>query len=66
MTFPELNHRWLVPASEITMVFGIIALCQPWSDFLHRYGVVIILAGLIAFSVLTKLRAPTSRDEDPA
>ena len=31
------------------MILGIIALCQPWSMFLHSYGVAIILVGLITF-----------------
>jgi hypothetical protein len=66
MTFRELNHRRLIPLSELTMIFGIIALCQPWVEWLHRYGVTIILLGLIAFSVLTKLPAPAARDEDAA
>jgi hypothetical protein len=35
--------------AEVVMVFGIIALCQPWSLFLHRYGVTIILVGLLTF-----------------
>ena len=26
------------PARRWLMVFGIVALCQPWSLFLHRYG----------------------------
>jgi hypothetical protein len=34
---------------EIVMVLGIIALCQPWNLFLHRYGVTIILVGLVTF-----------------
>lgn len=35
--------------AEIVMVLGIIALCQPWNLFLHRYGVTIILIGLVTF-----------------
>ncbi len=35
--------------AEIVMVLGIIALCQPWNLFLHRYGVTIILVGLVTF-----------------
>ena len=35
--------------AEIVMVLGIIALCQPWSMFLHRYGVAIIIVGLLTF-----------------
>jgi len=38
------------------MVLGIIALCQPWVAFLHRYGVTITLAGLIGFSVFSKIK----------
>jgi hypothetical protein len=35
--------------AEIVMVLGIVALCQPWNLFLHRYGLTIILVGLITF-----------------
>ena len=35
--------------AEIVMVLGIIALCQPWNFFLHRYGLTIILVGLLTF-----------------
>ena len=35
--------------AEIVMVLGIVALCQPWNLFLHRYGVTIILIGLVTF-----------------
>lgn len=36
-------------AGEIVMVLGIVALCQPWNLFLHRYGLTIIIAGLLTF-----------------
>ncbi|MGE0499539.1 MAG: hypothetical protein AB7O76_01230 [Rhizobiaceae bacterium] len=35
--------------AEVVMVLGIVALCQPWNFFLHRYGVTIILIGLVTF-----------------
>ena len=35
--------------AEIVMVLGIIALCQPWNLFLHRYGLTIIIIGLLTF-----------------
>jgi len=35
--------------SEVVMVLGIIALCQPWNLFLHRYGLTIIIVGLVTF-----------------
>ena len=35
--------------AEIVMIAGIVALCQPWNLFLHRYGLTIIIVGLITF-----------------
>ena len=35
--------------AEIVMVLGIVALCQPWNFFLHRYGLTIIIVGLVTF-----------------
>jgi disulfide bond formation protein DsbB len=35
--------------AEIVMVLGIVALCQPWNFFLHRYGLTIIIVGLLTF-----------------
>jgi hypothetical protein len=66
MTFATLNHRFLTPAAQTLMVFGIVALCQPWVEVLHRYGVTLTLLGLIAFSVLIKLPSAAPRDEDAA
>jgi len=44
-----ISSAKLQRAAEIVMVLGIVALCQPWNLFLHRYGVTIILVGLITF-----------------
>lgn len=35
--------------AEVVMVLGIIALCQPWNFFLHRYGLTIVIVGLVTF-----------------
>ena len=56
MAFKELSARVLEPLSQWLMVLGIIALCQPWVEPLHRYSVVIILIGLIGFSVFSKIK----------
>jgi hypothetical protein len=56
MNFRELSARVLEPISMYTMIFGIVALCQPWIEVLHRYGVAITLIGLIAFSVFSKIK----------
>ncbi|WP_095199603.1 hypothetical protein [Mesorhizobium carmichaelinearum] len=55
MSFRAVNEKYLLPASQILMVLGIVALCQPWSLGLHSYGVTIILIGLIGFNVTSKI-----------
>ena len=62
MTFRELSARVLEPASMFLMIFGIVALCQPWIEVLHRYGVTITLVGLVGFSVFSKIR-PQPKEE---
>ena len=44
-----IRHATLQRTAEIVMVLGIVALCQPWNLFLHRYGVTIIIVGLVTF-----------------
>jgi hypothetical protein len=39
------------------MVGGIVALVQPWSLLLHRYGVTIILIGLVGFIVFSHVHS---------
>ncbi len=41
-----MRSSTLQRTAEIVMVLGIVALCQPWSLFLHRYGVTIVIVGL--------------------
>ncbi len=66
MSFREMNQRWIVPGAQAVMIFGIVALCQPWIEVLHRYGLTIIILGLLTFMVATKIPAPAARDEDAA
>ncbi|TPI29631.1 hypothetical protein FJW08_17325 [Mesorhizobium sp. B3-2-1] len=65
MSFRAINEKYLLPASQILMVLGIVALCQPWSLNLHSYGVTIILAGLIGFNITSKI-APERGEETGA
>ena len=44
----EMVFQWV-------MVIGIVALLQPWSLFLHRYSVTVILIGLVGFSIFIKI-----------
>ena len=64
MSFRELSNRVLEPLSMWVMVFGIIALCQPWVEILHRYGVTIILAGLVGFIVFSHIKPPLEAESD--
>jgi len=50
--------RRLEFASMVLMMLGIVALCQPWSLFLHRYSVAMIIAGLVAFNVFSRIQSP--------
>lgn len=58
MSFRAMNQRWLIPGAQSLMIFGIIALCQPWIEPLHRYGMTIIIVGLVSFMITTKIPAP--------
>jgi hypothetical protein len=55
MSFRAVNQKYLEPGSQLLMILGMIALCQPWSLFLHRYGVTMILVGLIGFMITGKI-----------
>jgi len=55
MTFREMNQKYLAPGAQSLMIFGIVALCQPWNLFLHRYGLTMIIIGLISFMVTSKI-----------
>ena len=58
MTFKEMSARVFEPVSQWLMILGIIALLQPWSLFLHRYGMTIILVGLVSFIVFSHIKPP--------
>lgn len=44
-----ISSQKLQRVGEIVMILGIVALCQPWNLFLHRYGLTIIIVGLLTF-----------------
>jgi len=45
-------------ASMAAMLLGIVFLCQPWSEFLHRYSILTIIVGLVAFNVFSRIAPP--------
>ena len=50
--------------AEIVMIAGIVALCQPWNLFLHRYGLTIIIVGLLTFMFTNWFGKPDAVPED--
>lgn len=63
MTFRQLSARVLEPGFMWLMVLGIVNLCQPWSPFLHDYGVTVTLVGLVGFSIFSKIKPLPEDDE---
>ncbi len=62
MSFRDMSVKYFEPASIWTMVFGIIALCQPVNLMLHSYGVTIILIGLVGFNIFSKIKPLPSKE----
>ena len=62
MRFRAFNQRWLIPVAQSVMIFGIVALSQPWVEVLHRYGMTITIAGLLGFMITTKIPAPRGEE----
>ena len=56
MSFKQMSARIFEPASQWIMIAGIVALVQPWNLFLHRYGIAIILVGLVGFLVFSHIK----------
>jgi hypothetical protein len=50
--------------AEVVMVLGIVALCQPWNLFLHRYGLMVIIIGLITFMLTNWFGAKVVTEDD--
>ena len=59
-----MNARRLEAASMAAMLLGIVFLCQPWSEFLHRYSILTIIAGLVAFNVFSRIPSPAAGADD--
>jgi hypothetical protein len=55
--------RRLEVTAMALMLLGIVALCQPWSEFLHRYSVLTIIVGLVAFNVFSRIAPPLAAAE---
>jgi hypothetical protein len=52
--------------SEVVMVLGIALLCQPWSLFLHQYGLTVVIVGLITFMLTNWFGSKVVADDEDA
>ena len=52
----RLTRKYIEPIFMVIMLFGIVALCQPLSFFLYRYGLTILLTGLVGFNIAIHLK----------
>jgi hypothetical protein len=59
-----MNARRLEAASMTAMLLGIVFLCQPWSEFLHRYSILTIIIGLVGFNIFSRIPSPAAVAED--
>ncbi|WP_164662233.1 hypothetical protein [Tropicibacter sp. Alg240-R139] len=64
MTFKQLNKKYFEPGAQGLMIFGIIALCQPWSFWLHNNGLILTLTGLVSFMITSKIPPEPEVAED--
>jgi hypothetical protein len=58
MSFREINQKYIEPTAQWTMIFGIVALCQPWIRLLHEWSVTITLVALATFIVSIHIPPP--------
>ena len=64
MTFRAFNKRFIEPVAQWTMIAGIVALCQPWSEWLHAWSVTICIVGFVTFLVSIHIPAPVTAHID--
>jgi len=54
--FRKLSVKYFEPISMWVIIFGIVSLCQPWILFLHVYGFLITLIGLVIFIFFSHIK----------
>ena len=59
-----IRSSTLQRTAEIVMVLGIVALCQPWNLFLHRYGLTVVIVGLVTFMLTGWFGKPDAGKEE--
>jgi hypothetical protein len=62
--FREYSQKYFTPLSLWIMVFGVVALCQPWFEKLHTSSVLIMLGGIICFNIFPNIKPKVKIEED--
>jgi hypothetical protein len=60
--FRSFNNKYLVPFAMLLMSGGFVALCQPWSEWLHAYSVTFTLIGLAIFTIFARFGSLSDKD----
>lgn len=58
----KFDRKILEPLFMWTALFGIVALCQPFSFWLFQQGFTILLVGTIGFNVAINLKQKTKEE----
>ena len=62
--FRQWSVKYFEPISMWLLIFGIVSISQPWSEWLHRYGFTITLCGLVGFIVFSHVKPlPEKREK---
>jgi len=62
--FRHLSAKYFEPISMWIIILGIVCLCQPWVLFLHVYGFLIIIIGLIGFIFFSHIQPLSEEAEE--
>jgi hypothetical protein len=64
MTFRQMNAKYFEPIAQWTMIAGLVFLCQPWVEVLHRYGLTVVILGLIGFLIAAHIPPEPEVEDD--
>lgn len=63
---PLWRKSFLEPMAMWSMIAGIVFICQPWMAFLFRYGLVVLIFGLIYWNIAANMKPGKWEPEEGA
>jgi len=64
MNMRQFNQKYLERGAIAFMVVGILCLCQPFSDVLHGWSVLLMIIGLVGFNVSVHIPPPEAKPDE--